>query len=70
MDMQQLKQMLRSAHGVTKAMILMKPFYLWSAACGGSRTIRTLLQQPAALLQALQQQRAASTAVSYMLAAC
>jgi hypothetical protein len=67
MDMQQLQQMVLSAHGHTKAKPLMAPFNLWSAACG-SRNVRTLLQQPAALLQALQQQRAPSTAATYLLA--
>jgi hypothetical protein len=53
MDMQQLKRMLVSAHGHTKATALMTTINLWSTACGSSDVL-TLLQQPAALLQALR----------------
>jgi hypothetical protein len=68
MDMQQLKQMLLSAHEYSRARVLISGLNLWSTACGSS-DVTTLLRQPAALLQALHQ-RAPGTALTYLQGVC
>jgi hypothetical protein len=47
----------------------MRSFSIWSTACG-SGDVPTVLQQPAALLQVLQQSYAPGTAASYLQGVC
>jgi hypothetical protein len=63
-NLEQLKQVLQTCRP-SQASALMLPFNTWGAACGSS-DVRTLLQQPAALLQLLQQKYAAGTAADYL----
>jgi hypothetical protein len=70
LDLQQLKRVLLAAHQEKEVVMKrMVPFNLWSKACGSS-DVRTMLRQPAALLQHLQQQCAARTAADYLSRVC
>jgi hypothetical protein len=54
LDLQQLQGVLNAHHPdkATRVKQTMHPFNMWSAACG-STDVKTMLQQPAVLLQAL-----------------
>jgi hypothetical protein len=68
LNLQQLQEIVLTVFNNSGA-LFMKPFKLWSAACGSS-DVTTLLWQPAALLQALQQQHASNTAAFYLWGVC
>jgi hypothetical protein len=66
MNLQQLQRVLIAYHRgkATRATSAMQPFKVWSNACG-STDVKTMLQQPAAPLQALQKHKA-NTAAWYL----
>jgi hypothetical protein len=67
MNLQQLQRVLSAYYRgkAARATNAMLPFKVWSNACG-STDVKTMLQQPAVLLQALQGKYKAITAVGYL----